>query len=115
VKPPDIPTEYDAHVIEQQADILYAEADRAVVAMMIIVGIVGVLVAAASFNFVAEHSEVLAIVLALGIPLAAALGGAMIGDGRAFRLRSQAQQLLVLVAIEKNTRRPAAQPQQTSA
>jgi len=103
-------TEYDAEVIQEQADLLYAQADRALITNTIVLGVLGVLVGGASFNFVAEHSEALAIVLALAIPIGAAVLGAILGSGHAFKLRSQAQQLLVLVAIEKNTRRTPAAP-----
>ena len=46
----------------------------------------------------------------LGVPIAGAVLGATLGEGRAFKLRSQAQQLLVLVAIETNTRKAATPP-----
>jgi uncharacterized integral membrane protein len=104
-----VTTEYDAEIIRQQADLLYAEADRAVLASMIITGILGILVGSASFYFLSEH-EALSIVLVLGVPIAGAALGALLGDGRAFRLRAQAQQLLVLVAIEQNTRKAPAPP-----
>jgi len=104
----DIPIEYDAAVIHQQADLLYGEANSAVITSTIAIGVLGVLAAVASFNFVADRSEVLAIIVAVGIPIGAALLGAWLGSSRAFRLRSQAQQLLVLVAIERNTRKPPA-------
>ena len=108
-----VPTEYDADIIRQQADLLYDEADRAVLASIIVMGLLGVLVGAASFYFLAERSEVLSIVLALGVPIAAAVIGAALGQGRAFKLRSQAQQLLVLVAIERNTRKEVIPQQHT--
>ena len=101
------------HCIRQQADLLYDEADRAVLASIIVMGLLGVLVGAAYFYFLAEGSEVLSIVLALGVPIAAAVIGAALGQGRAFKLRSQAQQLLVLVAIERNTRKEVIPQQHT--
>lgn len=105
-----VPTEYDAEIIRQQADQLYAEADRAVLASMIIMGILGVLVGAAAFYFLSDKNEALSIVLVLGVPIAGAVLGATLGEGRAFKLRSQAQQLLVLVAIEMNTRKAITPP-----
>jgi uncharacterized integral membrane protein len=105
-----VPTEYDAEIIRQQADQLYAEADRAVLASMIIMGILGVLAGAAAFYFLSDKNEALSIVLVLGVPIAGAVLGATLGEGRAFKLRSQAQQLLVLVAIETNTRKAATPP-----
>lgn len=103
-----MPTEYDAEIIREQADQLYDEADRAVLASMIIMGILGVLVGAAAFYFLSDRNEALSIVLVLGVPIAGAVLGATLGEGRAFKLRSQAQQLLVLVAIETNTRKAVA-------
>jgi len=47
-------------------------------------------------------------VVVLGMPLAFAAIGLLFGQRRAFSPRSQAQQLLILVAIELNIRRPAA-------
>ena len=46
-------TEYDAEVIQEQADLLYAQADRALITNTIVLGVLGVLVGGASFNFVA--------------------------------------------------------------
>jgi uncharacterized integral membrane protein len=77
---------------------------------MIIVGVLGVLVGTTAFYFLSDRNEALSIVLVLGVPIAGAVLGATLGEGRAFKLRSQAQQLLVLVAIEMNTRK-AASPQ----
>jgi hypothetical protein len=105
-----VATEYDAEIIREQADLLYAEADRAVLASMIILGILGVLTGGAAFYFLSDRNTALAIVLVLGIPIAGAVIGATLGEGRAFKLRSQAQQLLVLVAIETNTRKAVAPP-----
>lgn len=110
MNPSDVVTEYDVEVIQEQADLLYAQADRALVTNTIVLGVLGVLAGAASFNFLAEHSEALAIVLSLGIPIGAAVGGGMLGSAHAFKLRAQAQQLLVLVAIERNTRKVPAAP-----
>jgi len=106
-----VPTEYDTDIIRQQADLLYAEADRAVLASMIVMGILGVLVGTASFYFLSDRNEALSIVLVLGVPIAGAVLGATLGEGRAFKLRSQAQQMLILVAIEMNTRKPVSTPQ----
>jgi len=108
-----VTTEYDADIIRQQADLLYDEADRAVLGSIIVMGLLGILGGGASFYFLADRSEVLSIVLALGVPIAAALFGAALGQGRALKLRSQAQQVLVLVAIERNTRKEVI-PQQHS-
>jgi len=106
-----VPTDYDADIIRQQADLLYAEADRAVIVSLIIAGMLGVLLGSMSFYFLAERAEVISIVLVLGIPIAGALIGALLGEGRSFRLRAEAQQLLALVTIEQNTRRaPSAPP-----
>jgi uncharacterized integral membrane protein len=108
-----VPTEYDSDIIREQADLLYDEADRAVLASIIIMGILGVLVGAAAFYLLAERSEALSIVLALGAPIVGAVIGATLGEGRAFKLRSQAQQFLVLVAIERNTRKEVSPQQHT--
>jgi uncharacterized integral membrane protein len=105
-----VATEYDADIIRQQADLLYAEAERAVLASMIIMGILGVLVGTVAFYFLSDRNEALSIVLVLGVPIAGAVIGATLGQGRAFKLRSQAQQLLVLVAIELNTRKAVSPP-----
>jgi uncharacterized membrane protein YeaQ/YmgE (transglycosylase-associated protein family) len=105
-----MPTAYDAEIIRAQADLLYDEADRAGITSIIVMGIIGVMVGATCFYFLGDKNEALAIVLALGVPIAAAVVGATMGEGRAFKLRSQAQQLLVLVAIEQNTRKPAPAP-----
>jgi VIT1/CCC1 family predicted Fe2+/Mn2+ transporter len=110
-----MPTDYDADIMREQADLLYAESERAVVISMIGAGALGVLIGSVSFYFLTERNEVLAIVLVLGVPILAAAIGAVLGDRRAFRLRAQAQQQLALVAIEQNTRRPPPSPQQHSA
>jgi uncharacterized integral membrane protein len=102
-----VTTEYDGDIIRQQADLLYDEADRAVIASVIVMGLLGVLGGGASFYFLVDRSEVLSIVLALGVPIVAALVGVALGQARALKLRSQAQQILVLVAIERNTRKEA--------
>ena len=103
-----MPTEYDSRVIQEQADLLYEEADRAVIVAAIFSGLIGLFIGVASFWLLADHNETIAIVVVLGMPLAFAAIGLLFGQGRAFSLRSQAQQLLILVAIELNTRRPAA-------
>lgn len=108
-----MPTEYDADIIQEQADLLYDKADRAVLASIIIVGVLGVLAGAAAFYLLAERSEALSIVLALGAPIVGAVIGATVGEGRAFKLRSQAQQFLVLVATERNTRKEVSPEQHT--
>jgi len=108
-------TEYDADLMRRQADMLYAEADRAGIMTMIVVGVIGVLIAGAAFNFLADRYEILAIVLSLAIPLGAALLGWSLGESRAIRLRAQAQQLLALVTIEMNTRKAAASRPHTAA
>jgi hypothetical protein len=81
-----VPTEYDADIIREQADLLYDEADRAVLASIIIMGILGVLAGAAAFYLLAERSEALSIVLALGAPIVGAVIGATLGEGRALSL-----------------------------
>src|SRR4029078_11021116 len=103
-----MPTEYDARVIQEQADLLYEEADRAVIVGAIFAGLAGLFIGIASFWLLADHNETIAIVVVLGVPLAFAAIGLLFGQRRAFSLRSQAQQLLILVAIEANTRRPVA-------
>jgi len=71
----NVPTEYDADIIRHQADPLYDEADRAVLASIIIMGVLGVLVGAASFYLLAKRSEALSIVPALGAPIVGAVIG----------------------------------------
>ena len=100
--------EYDAEIIREQADLLYEDAERAGIVAIIGTGILGLLVGVTCFYFLGERNEALAIVLTLGAPIAGALAGAAMGAGRSFKLRSQAQQLLVLVAIEQNTRSASA-------
>ena len=102
-----MPTEYDSRVIQEQADLLYEEADRAVIVAAIFAGLVGLFIGVAAFWLLADQHETIAIVVVLGVPLAFAAIGLLFGQRRAFSLRSQAQQLLILVAIELNTRRHA--------
>jgi len=105
-----MPTEYDSRVIQEQADLLYEEADRALIVAAIFAGLIGLFIGVAAFYVLADRTETIAIVVVLGVPLAFAAIGLLFGQRRAFSLRSQAQQLLILVAIELNTRRPAAAP-----
>ncbi|HJQ54480.1 MAG TPA: hypothetical protein VJ825_11630 [Gemmatimonadaceae bacterium] len=105
-----MPTEYDSRVIQEQADLLYEEADRALIVAAIFAGLIGLFIGVAAFYVLADRTETIAIVVVLGVPLAFAAIGLLFGQRRAFTLRSQAQQLLILVAIEMNTRRPAAAP-----
>lgn len=109
-----MPTEYDSRVIQEQADLLYEEADRALVVAAIFAGLIGLFIGVAAFYLLADRTETIAIVVVLGVPLAFAAIGLLFGQRRAFTLRSQAQQLLILVAIELNTRRPAAAPAATA-
>ena len=102
-----MPSEHDADVIRQQADELYSQADRTAMVGMVLAGLFGLLVGAASFYFLSERGEALSIVLALGFPLASAAIGGTVGEGHALKLRSQAQQLLISLAIERNTRKDA--------
>jgi hypothetical protein len=102
-----VPTEYDAGTIQQQADELYAQADRAAIVAMVVAGIFGVLVGGIGFVLVSERNEALSIVVALAIPLGTTFIGGAMGEGHALKLRSQAQQLLISLAIERNTRREA--------
>lgn len=115
MSPPESTVEYDRDVMAQQADALYTEAERAPITGMVAFGIVGLLLGALSFDFLADRSEVLAIVVALGIPIGAAVTGGLWGERGAFKLRAQAQQILVLLTIEKNTReRPPAKDSHSS-
>lgn len=98
-----MPADYDKNAMTDQAELLASEADRAAIVTMIIVGFIGVLLGGVAFYLLSERNEALAIVLALGIPIAGAVIGGTVGESRALKLRSQAQQLLILLAIERNT------------
>ena len=98
-----LPADYDKNAMTDQAELLASEADRAAIVTMIIVGFIGVLLGGVAFYLLSERNEALAIVLALGIPIAGAVIGGTVGESRALKLRSQAQQLLILLAIERNT------------
>jgi hypothetical protein len=100
-----VATEYDAVTIQQQADELNAQGDRAAILAMIVGGIFGVLLGGIAFILVSERNEALSIVVALAIPLGSTFIGSAIGEGTALKLRSQAQQLLISLAIERNTRK----------
>ncbi len=100
-----MPNDYDAGTIQQQADDLYAQADRAAIVAMIFGGIIGVLVGGISFVLVSERNEALSIVVGLAIPLGSTFIAGAIGEGHALKLRSLAQQLLISLAIERNTRK----------
>jgi VIT1/CCC1 family predicted Fe2+/Mn2+ transporter len=103
--------EYDAELIRKQAQLLDAEADRAAIVTMVLAGVLGVVVGAASFFFLSDRHEVLSIVLVLGLPLASAVLGGMHGESRALKLRSHSQQLLILLAIERDLRQRTSHPQ----
>jgi hypothetical protein len=100
--------EYNAEIIEEHADLFYKEADRATIVSVVVFGALGLAVGAVAFYFAGERNEALGIVLALGLPVGTAAIGMIVGESKAFKLRSQAQQLLALVTIERNTRKSAA-------
>jgi len=104
----DTPTEYDPEVMRRYADLLYSEAQSAVITTLVGGGVIGVLIGGAGFSLLADHSEVLAVVAALGVPFGTAILGGMIGESRALRLRAHAQQLRALVTIEMNVRKGVA-------
>jgi hypothetical protein len=94
-------SEYDTELIRKQANLLEAEAERAMIITMIVAGILGIIVGGASFYFLSERNEVLSIVLALGVPIGSSVIGGILGESRALKLRAQSQQLLILLAIER--------------
>lgn len=86
-------TRYDATVIQQYADGLYAQAKRTVIVHALLGALIGL---AAAF--------VTPVLGLLGALLVGAIGY-VIGQNKAFSLRLQAQTALCQVQIERNTRR----------
>ena len=103
--------EFDPHLIEQYAEQLYRKADAVRVGSAVIGGILGVVFGAVPLSPLGEYLPVpstfgLATVLIGG--LVGAFLGYVIGQGRAFRIRLQAQMVLFQLKLERNTAVPAA-------
>jgi hypothetical protein len=110
----EIPTDFDSELMRRQAELLNEEADRAVIMTMILAGVTGLVIGGLAFDFFAGRNELIAVLVAVGIPALAAVFGGVLGESRGLKARAQAQQLLVLIAIESHTRRAAARGTHTS-
>lgn len=92
--------DYDASVLQTMAEKLYDRARWVVIRYFMLGGLIGLgggYAGIATFT----HGEPL---VALPLGFLGALVGAILASERAFMLRLQAQQLLVQVQIERNTR-----------
>lgn len=96
---------YDAESIRRHADALDDQADRAGIVSVVIWGLIGLFFGAIAFYVLFERYQASAVVLGLGIPLASAFIGGAAGESNALRIRCQAQQLLLSLTIEQNTRK----------
>src|SRR4051794_20777974 len=94
---------YQPEVIEQFAERLYAEARMIIVKYALVWGIVA---AIAALALVTSNKDLKGATGTFAIAgfAAGALGGGVIGYGKSFLLRLQAQQALCQLQTEKNTR-----------
>lgn len=100
-------TEYSEDIIQEQAENLYRDAESAPLVSLIVYGVSGLLLGAAAFYFLGEQNNVVGIIAGLGLPIALAGAGAVLGERKATRMRSDAQYLLAILTIERNTRKDA--------
>ena len=107
--------DFDADLMRRQAELLNEEADRAVITTVILAGVIGVVIGGLAFDFFSGRNELVAVLVAVGVPALAAVFGGFMGESRGLKARVQAQQLLVLIAIESHTRRAAARPHSSEA
>jgi hypothetical protein len=91
---------YEARVITQFAEKLYAQAGRVVILYVVVMALGGLAVGKAIGGRDAEGPMVL-------VALLGGVLGQFVGQARAFLLRLQAQVALCQVEIERNTRKTA--------
>src|SRR5689334_25380501 len=104
----EIPTDFDSELMRRQAELLNEEADRAVIMTMILAGVTGLVIGGLAFDFFAGRNELIAALVAVGIPALGAVLGRVPGASRGLKARAQAQQLRGLFAIESPTPRASA-------
>ncbi len=105
---------FDPSVIEQYAEQLYRKADSVRVGSAVVGAILGVAFGAAPLSPVGEFLPVPSAFGVATVLLGGLVGGFIgyvVGDGRAFRIRLQAQMVLFQVQLERNTAQAAAPPQ----
>jgi hypothetical protein len=93
--------DYDPQILQKFADKLYSQAGSEIAAWTILGFLVGVIGGAAVGSALARDYLGACV---LGFGLIAALIGLLIGRGRAFHLKLEAQRTLCQLQVEKNTR-----------
>jgi hypothetical protein len=98
--------QFDPSVIERYAEQLYRKADSVRIGSAIAGAVLGVIFGAAPMSPLGEYLPVPAAFAMATVLLGALVGGFIgyvVGEGRAFQIRLQAQMVLFQVQLERNT------------
>lgn len=99
-----MPTEYDPAILQTMADRLYASAKFIVIKYALLGGFLGASTGFAAGIFIDSQDPGKGFIMGVFLGFLGLLFGAFFAQERAFMLRLQAQNILVQVKIEANTR-----------